>query len=182
MSLRSNELRPVLVANSDSRKRQGVTVGQISWRQDAVLQVLADVICQKLEGVAEQGEEDDQPVDLSGPRTGKTSIAKSADGGMWPKVCQSIVDHLGYSHFYFCSFYDRPFRVSTLRMRPSLPRAPFILAICHPKSEAYLNYLPKKRECREMPGEQFFLSISPSLMAASKWGLFNFVQIEKGDK
>jgi len=77
---------PVLVANSDSRKRQRVAVGQVSGREDAVLEVLVDVVRQKLESVAEQCEEDDQPVDLPWSGGCKTCIAQSPDGGVRPKV------------------------------------------------------------------------------------------------
>jgi len=83
---------PVLVANSDSRKRQRVAVGQVSGREDAVLEVLVDVVRQKLESVAEQCEEDDQPVDLPDPGWGQSGIAEAADGRLLAELGKRVPD------------------------------------------------------------------------------------------
>ena len=78
--------RPVLVANRDRRERELGAVGQVSWRENAVLEILTDVVHQELDGIAEQSKEDDQPVDLSWLWAGEPRIAESSNGRVKPKV------------------------------------------------------------------------------------------------
>ena len=85
---------PVLVANCHRRKVQSRTVRQVGGCDDLKCQILTDVVNEKFDGVAEQGKEDDQPVNLPWSGAGKSGIAKSSDCGMTTKLSKSTPDYL----------------------------------------------------------------------------------------
>ena len=85
---------PVLVANCHGGKVQSRTEWQVGGRDDLKSQILTDVVNKKLDRVAKQGKEDDQPVDLPWSGAGKSGIAKSSNCCMTTKLSQSNPDYL----------------------------------------------------------------------------------------
>jgi len=68
-----------LIADGDCRKKLAGVVREISGGFDPVVQILVDVVHQKLDRVARQDNEDDHPQNLAKSRCRMTCMAQTTD-------------------------------------------------------------------------------------------------------